>query len=116
MPDAEAMWALLRPRSIAVVGASPKSRMGVAVLENSRKVGFTGSIMPVNPNYQEIGGFSCYPSLTALPEKPDCAVILVPARAVKAVLEEAGGLGVEHVVDEALGQDRLVVAWLVHLA
>ena len=103
MPDRDALEALLRPKSIAVVGASPRTRMGLAVLDNSRKIGLSGAVMPVNPNYPEIDGFKCYPSLAELPTLPDCVVILVPARAVIGVLEEAGKLGIRSAIVIANG-------------
>ena len=81
-PDLEPLFA---PRSIAVVGASDEAgRMGGGfVLKFLRKHGFSGAVYPVNPKYGEVQGLRCYPSLEAIPEPVDVAVVVVPARAVE---------------------------------
>lgn len=85
---------LLDPRSIAIVGASPKpGSFGGNVLTNLR-THFSGQILPVNPQYQEIGGLPCYASLAALPAPPDCVGIAVPGPRVEAVLREAAAAGI----------------------
>lgn len=103
MPSTASLQRLLRPRSIAIVGASPRTRMGRAVILNSRKIGLPGAIYPVNPNYQEIEGLPCYKSLRALPETPDCVVIVIPAAGVLGVLEEAAEIGIRAAVVVANG-------------
>ena len=59
---------------------------GGFVLKFLRRHGFTGAIYPVNPKYDEVEGLCCYPSLEAIPEPIDLAIIVVPARAVEPVL------------------------------
>ncbi len=103
MPSTSSIEKLLQPGSIAIVGASPRTRMGRAVIQNARRIGFKGAIYPVNPNYEEIEELACYKSLGALPQTPDCVVILVPADRVLPVLEEAGALGVKAAVVVANG-------------
>jgi acyl-CoA synthetase (NDP forming) len=103
MSSAASLERLLRPRSITIVGASPRSRIGRSVIQNSRKIGLPGAILPVNPNYQEVEGLPCYKSLRALPEIPDCLVILTPAAGVLPVLEEAGEIGIRAAVVVASG-------------
>ena len=78
---------LFTPRSIAVVGASGETRRmgGGFVLKFLRQHGYSGSIYPVNPKYGEVEGLRCYPSLEAIPEPIDLAVIVVPARAVESI-------------------------------
>ena len=84
---------LVEPRSIAVVGASPRAgAFGARVLENLAHYG--GAIYPVNDRYERIGALACHASLKALPERPDCVVIAVPREGVQSVLEEAAALGV----------------------
>jgi acetyl-CoA synthetase len=85
---------LLRPRSVAVVGASERdgSYAGETLL-NLRATGFAGPVWGVNPNREEVHGFPCLPSLSALPEVPDAVVVGIPAAGVAAVVEEAGALG-----------------------
>ncbi len=80
---------LLNIRSIAVVGASPDpGKVGYAVVRNL--LAFPGNLYPVNPKHEIILGRKTYPSLTALPERVDAAVIAVPARSVAQIVEEAG--------------------------
>jgi acyl-CoA synthetase (NDP forming) len=86
--------ALLRPRSIALVGISSKGGAGARILESGQRFGFTVPTWPVNPNYSEVGGHRCYGSLRDLPDVPDCLIVSAPADAVLAILAEASGLGV----------------------
>lgn len=84
---------LLNPKSIAIIGISPKGRTGLGILENTLAVGFKGPIYLINPNYPEIVGRKCYPSIRDLPEAPDKLIVAVPAGAVLSVLEEAHAVG-----------------------
>lgn len=87
--DNAAMSALLDPKSIAVVGASPKTgSFGGTVVENLI-AHFDGEIYPVNPRYELIKGKKCYPDLAALPVTVDCVAIAVPADKVEGVVLEA---------------------------
>jgi acetyl-CoA synthetase len=90
---------LLRPRSVAVVGASERdgSYAGDTLL-NLNAAGFPGPVWGVNPNRSEAHGRPCFPSLSALPEVPDAVVIAIPAPAVPKVVDEAGALGCGGVV------------------
>ena len=103
MPSKNSIEKLLQPKSVAIVGASPRTRMGRSVIQNAKKIGFTGAIWPVNPNYEEIEGLVCYKTLRALPEPPDCVIVLVPADGVLIVLEEAAAIGVKAAVIVANG-------------
>ena len=59
---------LLRPRSVAVVGASSRAgSTGLRLLQHLRMGGFAGPIYPINPRYPEILGIKCYPSLSDAP-------------------------------------------------
>jgi acyl-CoA synthetase (NDP forming) len=86
--------ALLRPRSIALVGISSKGGAGARILESGQRFGFAVPTWPVNPNYSKLGGHRCYGSLRDLPDVPDCLIVSVPADAVLGVLAEASNLGV----------------------
>lgn len=87
--------ALFAPGSITVVGVAREAgKVGRFVFDNLIAGGYSGTIYPVNPHADEIAGYRCYPSVTALPEVPDLAVIVVPAPSVAAVIEECGTLGV----------------------
>jgi acetate---CoA ligase (ADP-forming) len=87
--------ALLRPRSIALVGVSAKGGAGARILESNARFGFAVPTWPVNPNYREIAGHRCYPSFKDLPEVPDCVVVSVPAEAVLDVVAEAAATGIQ---------------------
>ena len=80
---------MLNPRSIAVVGASPKGGYGGRLVNAVLKAKDRVQIWPVNPNYDEIGGVRCYPSVTALPDAPDLVGVVVPHHKVLEVLEES---------------------------
>ncbi len=70
---------LLRPRSIALVGASATpGSLGEGVLSNLERANFVGDIYLVNPKRAEIRGRPCVASIDALPEGIDCAVLAVP--------------------------------------
>jgi acyl-CoA synthetase (NDP forming) len=83
---------LLKPKTIAVVGASERFGAGSLVIENLHTLGFSGKIIPVNPRYKELFGYPCYPSLSQVPAEMDidCVAILLGYQQVNAVLEEAG--------------------------
>jgi len=84
-----------RPNSVAVIGATPSSgKIGNIIIENLFSEGYQGKVYFVNPKYKEILGMPCYPSVLDCPEVPDMAVIVVPAKLVPGVLEEAGQKGV----------------------
>ncbi len=87
--------AFFRPRALTVIGASDKpGKVGRVVLENILSSGFAGKVYPVNPNRESVLGLPCYASVSDLPETPDLAVIIVPAPAVRQVVEECGSRGV----------------------
>ncbi|HEX5956379.1 MAG TPA: CoA-binding protein, partial [Solirubrobacterales bacterium] len=71
---------LLRPRSIAVVGANERDDAYAAnVLRNLDRSGFDGPVWGVNPNRTEALGRACVPSVADLPEAVDAVVVAIPA-------------------------------------
>ena len=69
----------LRPKSVAIVGASDKpGALGATILTNLERNGYAGAVYPVNPKREEIMGKRCYPSVDALPEGVDVAVLAIP--------------------------------------
>ena len=81
---------LIEPQSVAIVGASAKKAPGrYEFLAWYKAAGFPGKIYPVNPNYEEVLGHKCYPSLNDVPENIDLALIMLPAESSIAVLREA---------------------------
>ncbi len=86
---------VFRPRSVAVVGGSPRERSaGRAVVRNLRAGGFAGQIGWVNPRHAEIDGMRTVKRLKDLPWIPDLVVVTTPAAMVPQVVAAAAGLGV----------------------
>jgi acetate---CoA ligase (ADP-forming) len=66
--------ALFKPNSIAIIGASDKPTPGRRIITSLERIGFSGAIYPVNPNYATVLNRTCYASVADLPEAPDIAV------------------------------------------
>ncbi|MBX9777314.1 MAG: bifunctional acetate--CoA ligase family protein/GNAT family N-acetyltransferase [Xanthobacteraceae bacterium] len=97
---------LLSPRSVAVIGASPRERsVGRAILKNLRDGGFAGEVHVVNTHYPEIDGNRTVARLQDLAVPPDLAVIAAPAQAVPDIVRDAAqhGVGAAVVVTAGLG-------------
>ena len=90
---------LLRPRSIAIVGASTREgSFGLRLLNSLTGGRYEGAIHPVNPRYEEIGGRRCYPSLKDLPGPADCVAFAVSDDLIEAALTEAADAGIRAAV------------------
>ncbi len=77
------------PRSVALVGASGRERsLPARTLTNLTRGGFGGPIYPVNPNYDELAGLPCFPSLADVPGPVDLALVLVAAAQAPAVIDD----------------------------
>jgi len=91
--------ALLKPSSIAVIGASRQpNTIGHQIVANLVTHGFTGPVYPVNPRASTIHSMHAWPTLAALPTPVDCAIICVPKEHVLEVAEECGANGVKGLV------------------
>ena len=90
---------LFFPKSMAVVGASPKRgkgwSSGNSYIAGSLKQGFQGRIYPVHPTAESILGFKSYKSIRDIPDEVDLAVFTVPSRAVVDLMEECAEKGVK---------------------
>jgi acetyltransferase len=85
---------LFSPRSVAVVGASPRETSpGRAVLRNLRAAGFEGSVSLVNPHHGEIEGIKAVKTIQELPQAPDLLVIATPPQSVPGIVAAAGEKG-----------------------
>lgn len=85
---------LLAPKSVALIGASPEpGSVGLILTRNLRAGGFAGPIWLVNPRRTEVEGIPCYPSVEALPDTPDLAVIATPPGTVPELIAELGRKG-----------------------
>ena len=90
---------ILKPRSIAVIGASRSpNTIGFQILDNLIRFGFTGSVHPVNPQAASVHSVRAFPSVGAIPEAVDLAIIVVPKQHVNGVAEECGRAGVRGIV------------------
>jgi acetate---CoA ligase (ADP-forming) len=90
---------LFNPASIAVIGASKDpAKVGHAVLENLKKFGFAGRIIPVNPGCDNILGYKACTKIADAGPGVDLAIIAIPARLVPASLRECAEAGVKAAV------------------
>jgi acyl-CoA synthetase (NDP forming) len=90
---------LMKPRSVAVIGASSEDgKIGNSVMKNLINGGFAGDIHPVNPKADDILGRKAYASVADVPGEVDVAVFAIPARFVAAALTEAGRKGIPNAV------------------
>ena len=113
---------MLRPRSIAVLGASnDPTRIGGRPISYMLSQRFAGAILPVNPNRAEVQGLPAYPSIADLPSVPDAAIVAVPAELAVQAVDDLGARGVRSAIvftagfaemSEAgrLAQDRMLAA------
>ena len=117
-----ALDAMIRPRSVAVIGASDDgTRIGGRPIAYMQSQGFQGRLLPVNPNRPTVQGLPAFASVAALPEVPDAAIIAVPGEAAIQAMDDLGARGCKSAivftagfaeVDEAGAamQERLVAA------
>lgn len=102
--SSHALSPLMRPRSIAVLGASPRANtLGNNAVANLQRFGFAGSIFPVHPSAPEVAGLAAYANVALLPQAPDCAVVALSSDKVVPALTEAAALGVRSAVVFASG-------------
>ncbi len=91
-------------KNIAVVGASRNlMKPGGRIVSNLKELGFSGRVYPVNPKAEEILGYRCYPSVKAIPDDVDLAVIAVPSKNARQVVEECAEKGVKGIVVVSAG-------------
>jgi acetate---CoA ligase (ADP-forming) len=95
----EIITGLLRPKSIAIIGASSTpGKIGHTIVKNLLESGFEGGIYPVNPSTDEILDLKVYKSILAIPGSVDAAVITIPAKFVIDVVKECGEKGVKGLI------------------
>jgi acetate---CoA ligase (ADP-forming) len=100
----EVLNGLLRPKSIAVVGASDtEGKIGYTVVKNLLESGYEGAIYPINPKGGKIQGLEAYPSVSDVPGDIDAAAIVVPAKIVPEVTRECGQKGIKGLIVIASG-------------
>ena len=90
---------IFSPVSVAVIGASrDRSSIGWALMDNLISRQFEGPIFPVNPKADSVHSLKCYPSVTAIPDPVELAVVLVPQPYVEEVVDECLEVGVRGLV------------------
>ncbi len=90
---------ILRPQSIAVIGASRRpGTIGHETVASLIRCGFTGALYPVNPDARSICSVPAFPSVLDLPGPVDLAVVIVPKQHVQPVVEQCAALGVGGIV------------------
>lgn len=90
---------IFAPQSVAVVGASPDAtRLGHRVLKNIVDNGYAGAIYPIHPTADQVLGHRAYPSVLAVPDPVELAVLVIPPQFVLGVVEECGKKGVQGLI------------------
>jgi acyl-CoA synthetase (NDP forming) len=102
-PSAAARFAsltgMISPRSVAVLGASAEpTRIGGRPIKYMLEQGFAGTLYPVNPRRDEVQGLRAYPSVAALPEVPDCAIVAVAANIAVQAVQDLADAGVKNAI------------------
>ncbi|MGH8828892.1 MAG: GNAT family N-acetyltransferase, partial [Jiangellaceae bacterium] len=97
--EARSIERLLKPRSVAVIGASrSRDKVGRALIRNLVLCGFTGPVYAVNPEAKAVAGVPAYPSVREVPGEVDLAVVAVPAEVVNEVVLDCAASGVKGLV------------------
>jgi len=95
---------LLNPQSIAIIGASDDAgRIGGMPIDLLTRFGYRGRIHPVNPKYETVFGLRCHPSVEALPDGIDLAVLAIGAEQVTPMLARCHARGIRAVIVYAAG-------------
>jgi acyl-CoA synthetase (NDP forming) len=89
---------LMKPTSVAVVGASQRMGRATRVVANLQRFGYGGRVFPINPKYPDIFGLPCYPDMASTPSPANVAVVAIPAEQVPRILEVAFESGVRAAV------------------
>lgn len=96
---ARSLLPILRPDSVAVIGASDTpSRIGGRPIHSMKAMGYAGRIYPVNPRRDTVQGLAAYPTIRDVPEPVDCALIAVPAAIAVDAIRDCADRGVKSAV------------------
>lgn len=98
------MHTFFYPESLVVFGVSvSKINLGTIVILNNLQNGYKGRLYGVGSQAGEINGVKVYRSVLEVPEVPDVAIFLTPAKTVPALMKECGKKGIKHIVIESGG-------------
>ena len=99
IPSGNSLEVFFKPKQVAVIGATEtKDSVGRTILWNLISTPFGGTVFPVNPKRSSVLGIKAYPSIAAVPQKVDLAVIVTPAPTVPGVIAECVAAGVKGVI------------------
>ena len=97
--DMEVLNGLLKPKSVAVIGASSTvGKIGHTVVLNLKESKYKGAVYPINPKSEEILGFKCYKSVLDVEGPIDAAILTIPAKFVMTAIDECGKKGVKGLI------------------
>ena len=111
MYDKHYLTPLFEPRSVAVIGATERAgAVASIVLTNLLAAKYRGHLFAVNPHHATVHGVPCFPSLEAVPQRVELAVVATPAETVPQVIEDAGRAGVRAavIISAGFGETGLV--------
>ncbi len=97
----------MKPRSIAVLGASNKPGIGNAIVKNLIAYGYTGIVYPINPKVEVVSSIKTYPSILDVPGEVDLAVIVVAAEKAQPLVEDCARKGVKGLVVITAGYSEM---------
>lgn len=96
MDTSEQIQAMLDQKVWAVVGATDnEDKFGYKIFKMLKKAGYR--VFPINPGLRSVMGETCYPSLTALPEKPDAVNFVVPPKVGEKIVAECAELAIKDI-------------------
>ena len=96
MDTTDQIHAMLQKKVWAVIGATDnESKFGHKIFKLLKKAGYR--VFPVNPGLETVLGEKCYPSLSALPIKPDAVNFVVPPKVGEPIIAECAALGIKNV-------------------
>lgn len=99
LPGISQLDGILRPKSVAVIGASTSpDKLGHEILKNILDGGYQGAVYPINPKADTILDLPCHTNVKELQEPPDLAVLIIPARFVPQAIQDCGEKGVKGAV------------------
>jgi acetyltransferase len=99
LPGISQLDGILRPKSVAVIGASTSpDKLGHEILKNILDGGYQGAVYPINPKADTILDLPCHTNVKELQKPPDLAVLIIPARFVPQAIQDCGEKGVKGAV------------------
>lgn len=105
---------ILKAKSVAIVGASDRAKWPSTIWQNLKDGGYAGKVYPINPRRSEVWGVPCFSGFADLPEPVDLGLVIIPAEAVPAAMEDGIARGLKGAIVYAAnigeGRDPEIVA------